>query len=99
MFTQPPWRLGEVFAGALTVDHEILCAAVALARHLGLAIRQQLHIAIEHNCGRFLHPAIALRQSRLGLLSDLSHGLTPCLPDIAMLGEGVAFPVGWVRTR
>src|SRR5262249_30051273 len=91
--------LGEVFALAFPIDHKVGCRAVALAGHFGLALRQQLDVASQHNLYGFLHPAIALWQGRLGFLSHLSHRLTPCLADIAMVGEGVAFPVGWVRTR
>src|SRR5262249_12122505 len=96
MFTQPPWCLGEVTTFASAVDDKVCGLTVALAGHLGLAIRQQLHIAIEDNCGRFLDAPIALWQGSLGLLSHRSHRITPCLTYrvvAIVVGPGVAFPI------
>jgi len=60
MLAEVLWSLGIV--GTLTgpIHQEVLGAAVALTRYFGLAIWQQLDIPIEHDCYRFLYPAITL---------------------------------------
>jgi hypothetical protein len=49
VFAPMAWGFGKVRATALAVDHKVLRGTVALAGHFGLAIGQQLDIAVEHN--------------------------------------------------
>src|SRR5262249_42442412 len=79
MFAPMTWGFGKVWATALAIDDKVLRGAVALAGHFRLAIGQQLDIASEHDCYRLVDAAVALGESRLGLLRNLCHSLTPCL--------------------
>jgi len=80
-----------VLTGTTAIAYHLLCRAVGLAGNLRGAIRQQLHIARQHQCYRLVDPLVALWQ--LGLVGDPRHCGTPGSPCtvVAVVHEGVAF--------
>src|SRR5438093_7511994 len=96
MLTPVTWCLGEVPTTAFTVHHMVRYTAVALGTHAGLAISLQLDIASQDDFHGRIHPADAVRQGHLGLVSNVLHRFPPdfILGGVALvLRERIAFPV------
>src|SRR5262245_42399578 len=73
-------RLLIVAAVTVSVNDVVGRDAMALAGNLCRAIRQQLHIARQHDLDRALDASTALWQLRPGLVGNVSHSRTPGLP-------------------
>src|SRR4029434_10959661 len=80
MLAEAMWRLGEVLTGTLAIDHQICSSAVALAGNLGCPICLQRDIASQDQLCGAIDPASTLWQLAPGLVGNVRHSLTPCLP-------------------
>ena len=89
VLTEALWRLGEVLALTLPIDHLVVGLPVALAGDLGFAIGEQFHITRQDDLhGRFNAP-IGFRQCGFGLSRRLGH----CLPPGLRAGFSGKFPL------
>src|SRR5574341_1365286 len=81
MLTEAMRRPLKVLAVTVAVDHVVDRLAIALTRHLGGAIGQELDIAREDQLDRALDAAVALRELLVGFGGDLRHSIairSPC---------------------